>query len=871
MTEELSSEQDMKTSQNNEQDGLDEVEDLTLFADESFNTDDVDLFEFTGEDNSPLTRLKSIILSLDWEISEDILQELSEEIDDLQQMWQEDKIASVYLQGLKKIGDYLRTEGAYAHPNAIKLLLTLFYNFEKIISSQDITGETISSLVKTDVRKFKILQYQINQTKSTTVTTPQETLADVATDGVDKVKETPTIECEPLICLKATILGLEWEVTDKVLDQFNAQIADVREHFMDNKPAQVLIQGLQALGGYISDEGSAAHPEAFTMLHSFYEGLEAILEDKTLGPEESQNILIERVSGLNNLKALIAASTGSSSQSTADEIVDEFITAIDIEEEDTQEEELIIEETAPKLDDTVEDELSFDFVDSDEEEKATAAMETADMAYPDDILDPSAIQPVDIEAADDFIEDELSIGTEISPALTASSEGEPFVAETADKGIEEELDLFFADDEQEDYKSLNLDEQIAPEETDELSLSFSDEDISTEESILAETSASDVPGSTPDRTDTVQATEEKLFFDDEEEEKQTTITPALIDSAEERGFDEKDTVATLTQEPTDDIDDKLNAFFGDLDDTEPLTSETEELPEEEEISITPALEQSDEDIGFQEENVAATLAEEPSGELDEKLDAFFGDLDDTEPLAPEAVELPEEEEISISPALEQSDEDIGFQEENVAATLAEEPSGEIDDKLDTFFGDLDETEPLTPEAEEEAAVTEKDRVVSSPLQLLGTSLTALATKCTVDQITESKAFVQQLQKTEEQTNEQVILLQLLDSVLTLLPDQETLLPEETTEVTTYLYEQLQQDTVSPDVLITAIRRYTDWQKNLIQNLLDARPQNTDVQQVDEPVDTGDVATEIRAGFNDLRSILTAEFSSLHRELTPKKE
>ena len=53
-----------------------EFEDLTLFANESFDTQDVDLFEFTSEESSPLTRLKSIILSLDWEINDEILQEL---------------------------------------------------------------------------------------------------------------------------------------------------------------------------------------------------------------------------------------------------------------------------------------------------------------------------------------------------------------------------------------------------------------------------------------------------------------------------------------------------------------------------------------------------------------------------------------------------------------------------------------------------------------------------------------------------------------------------------------------------------------------------------------------------------------------------
>ena len=128
----------MKKSQRDQISSIDDFEDLTLFANESFDTQDVDLFEFTSEESSPLTRLKSIILSLDWEINDDILQELDDELNYLQSIWQDDKVAEVYLQGLGKIGNYIRIKGAYAHPNSIKLLLTFFYNFEKITSSDQI-------------------------------------------------------------------------------------------------------------------------------------------------------------------------------------------------------------------------------------------------------------------------------------------------------------------------------------------------------------------------------------------------------------------------------------------------------------------------------------------------------------------------------------------------------------------------------------------------------------------------------------------------------------------------------------------------------------------------------------------------------------
>ncbi len=83
----------MKNSPNTSAYATDDFEDLTHFADESFDTDDVDLFEFSSEESSPLTQLKSIILSLDWEITDETLQELADEIEHLQPMWEDDKVA----------------------------------------------------------------------------------------------------------------------------------------------------------------------------------------------------------------------------------------------------------------------------------------------------------------------------------------------------------------------------------------------------------------------------------------------------------------------------------------------------------------------------------------------------------------------------------------------------------------------------------------------------------------------------------------------------------------------------------------------------------------------------------------------------------
>ena len=923
MTEELSREQDMNTSQKNTPSEHEEVEDLTLFADESFDTDDVDLFEFTGEDDSPLTRLKSIILSLDWEISDDILQELTDEIGNLQQMWQGDKVAKVYLQGLDKIGSYLRAEGAYAHPNAIKLLLTFFYNFEKIISSQAITGDTISSLLKADVRKFKILQYQINQRK-----------------GAPAV---PHKECDdPLTCLKASILGLEWEVTDKGLDQFISQIAEVREQLMGNKPAQILIQGLQALGGYITDERAKAHPEAFSLLHSFYDGLELLLRDDEINEEEQQNILIDRVNRLNTLKSIIAGATDQIEHNVADDIIDEVMTPVEQEE-------------APAV-----------------ETVARAAMETADTAYPNDVLDPSAIQPVDDKVTDDFIEEELSIGTEITPALAASEE-ETSEEKQLDGELEEELDLFFAGDGEDTFV---LDEDQGEGEADSLEIFFSDDDVDAELSEVAEKSTGAEDLFTAVDTEEAESTfapalsdtgEEGGFDEDEtvaaldgepiaeiddkldaffgaaedpevvsektefisDQEEDILVAPALADADDEGGFDENETIAALDGEPTAELDDKLDAFFGTDDENEAVTEETETaeeiLEEEEDFLVTQALSDADEVGGFDEDETMVTLDGEPTAEIDDQLDAFFGTDDETEAVVEETETaeeiLEEEEDFLVTQALSDADEVGGFDEDETMVTLDGEPTAEIDDQLDAFFGTDDETEAVVEETEtaeeileeeedflvapalaeaDEAGGFDEDETVAAlegeptaeiddkldaffgadeepamfdepggerteSLQALAVSLAAFAVRPSAEQLEESKNRVQQLQEEPESTTERTVLLQLLQSVLTLIPEEADTLPDGTTDLTDYLRLQIESEKTSSEVLVTAISRFTDWQKNMIQSLLKAQttPESTTTPT---PKNLEQVTSEVRSGFDDLRTALKEEFDSLRSEL-----
>ncbi|MEA2116528.1 MAG: hypothetical protein U9P36_14255 [Thermodesulfobacteriota bacterium] len=842
---------------------IDDVEDLTRFADESFDTDEVDLFEFTGDDQSPLTRLKSIILSLDWEISDEILNELIQEVTSLRSIWEGDKVAQVYLQGMEKLGNYLQREGAYAHPNAIKLLLTLFYNFEKIFSSPDISGETITSLLKSDVRKFKVLQFQIGKVEPTPAGSANQKI------GTTQEKEIQEAEHDPLTKIEATILGLDWEVTVEGLEQFNRQAEELHEHLPDNKSSEILLQGLQALGSYISEEKVHAHPDAFTLLHSFYDGLKILVTDEDIDTEKRREILIDRVSRLNSLKEIIATASTKKPVDMAGDEVDRLLdfAADDNVAEDKPAGVQEIEEE----EDTIaflsgNDELDFDRGDQKTTGTINAAMETADEQYPDDILDPDAIQPVSDELADDFIEEELGLSTHFTPALDdASEETAEFSMEDENlskEDLEEELELLFDDDKAKDAEfdveglELSLD--------DEKSVDDESEDLTPD----LEVALADVDQQGEDSLDF----DDDLFLTEDDKDKdlvgdEDLITPALAETDEEGGFREDVESAEIADEPTAELEDKLDSFFG--------VSEDDPEPED---TIVSALADAEEDVesGFREEAVAAELVEESTGDLQDKLDSFFGSDDEPEtevaaaqeskaaaeePLTEEIDSFFTEDETSevdhnrlaeTEPALADADEVAGFDEQEAVTGLADSAMGDIDDKLTSFFDeDKKESELKTPTA----------GTALSSLAAVSSTLSPSPAPDDLKQVAELVAAG----KKEKTGANQTVLLTLIDSAVALLSKN----PEAAAENNTIVQELIAglEDAENPATLTDTVRRYTTWQQNFFNTIISS--QESTVTTTPSPVVEGiddKITLQVQAGFSQLRETMMKEFDDIRKEL-----
>jgi hypothetical protein len=110
---------------------------------------------------SPLKPLKAVILSIDWEITDDIMASLLAELKRLEDVFRDDKISLTFLQILTSIGKYLKLNKGNAHPNTVKFMDSAYKALEKVVVSEAMSREEKENLLLSEVAKFKHLKEEI--------------------------------------------------------------------------------------------------------------------------------------------------------------------------------------------------------------------------------------------------------------------------------------------------------------------------------------------------------------------------------------------------------------------------------------------------------------------------------------------------------------------------------------------------------------------------------------------------------------------------------------------------------------------------------------------------------------------------------------
>ncbi|KAB2888325.1 MAG: hypothetical protein F9K32_16910 [Desulfobulbaceae bacterium] len=667
-------------------------DDLTVVADEyddSFQTDNVDLFEFPSYDESPLARLKSLVLSIDWEITDEVLRQFNDELVDLKDIWAGEKIYLVYIQALEKISKYIYQEKADSNPNAIKLLLALYYNLEKMVSSDSMTEEEKRELLLEDVKKFELLKKQIGREKKTARPETRELYADRMQPPVAAMEADGR---SILTDLKAIVLGIDWEITETELEKLRDEVQSLEGIFADSRPKQIFLQGLGTLASYIRLKKSDAHPDAFKLLHSFFAGLEKIvIRPMTL--EEEKEILFPEVEKFNAFKAIV----GSKIRASRDE---------GEELEDYEEEGGTTGALAPALSGFAEEERGF------QEEEEAAALGIPSAAIVENQIDRF------FSEGDEIKVDEMAGGRPVAVAAPAEPASIGSAAESRLEAMfkPEGAAAFAGVDHETALQGVNV-ETEADDDSGEERLPLEAGELAPALAALDEEVPVDRRGAVmePAHLDFAADVESRLddFFKDFDVLDEKPVQPAAtaVTTPAQEAVPEETVVAEMFEEGEATlVSDRFAALQGvdveteDDDDSgeEPLAFIGEDL--------APALagEAEGEDLftpaPIEEPAIPAGTVDLESGPLintEEQLEAFEAE-------AEPAIAFEDETEVSgdeAEPAISLEEEPGVFGEETEPAAASEErleaaevesgPAIALEEQLDAFFA-LEEEEPPAP-------------------------------------------------------------------------------------------------------------------------------------------------------------------------------
>jgi hypothetical protein len=114
----------------------------------------------------PLSELKNLILSIDWEITDEVLEKLLQQVEDLNMVYEHDKTILMLLQILNSLGVYIKKNGAKAHPKTFKTLNSVFSSLDKVVISTSMGTADKNKILNTEMDRYQNLRIQIAKSKA---------------------------------------------------------------------------------------------------------------------------------------------------------------------------------------------------------------------------------------------------------------------------------------------------------------------------------------------------------------------------------------------------------------------------------------------------------------------------------------------------------------------------------------------------------------------------------------------------------------------------------------------------------------------------------------------------------------------------------
>jgi len=132
-----------------------------LFDDNPSSTGTQNKAESNPAAPAQFKELKAIMLSVEWEITDESMVRFLKETERLQSVYRDKPMVLSFLKLLASVGKYIGNKKAQAHPNSITLLHSIYDKFETVLTASAITEAEIKKILSEEFKKFKLLREKL--------------------------------------------------------------------------------------------------------------------------------------------------------------------------------------------------------------------------------------------------------------------------------------------------------------------------------------------------------------------------------------------------------------------------------------------------------------------------------------------------------------------------------------------------------------------------------------------------------------------------------------------------------------------------------------------------------------------------------------
>jgi len=111
--------------------------------------------------NDSLADLKSLLLSIDWEITDEVMNAFIQKIERLKEKYKRDPVILWFLKLLGALGKHLKIHKNKAHPNTMNVLNSVYKGLEMVAGTKSLSETERKKILTIEAKKFKAIKDQL--------------------------------------------------------------------------------------------------------------------------------------------------------------------------------------------------------------------------------------------------------------------------------------------------------------------------------------------------------------------------------------------------------------------------------------------------------------------------------------------------------------------------------------------------------------------------------------------------------------------------------------------------------------------------------------------------------------------------------------